>query len=457
MKPSISVIGLGKLGAPLAACLAWKGLRVIGVDVDGQKVDAINHRRAPVFEPGLEQLVKDSEGRLVATQDLESAVLSSQITFIVLRTPSEATGEFSLRFVAPACEGIGRALRSKLDFHLVVVTSTVMPGSTGGSIRTTLEKASGKVCGKDFGLCYGPEFIALGTVIRDFLSPDFILIGESDPRSGELLQTVYREVCENSPPVARMNFINAELAKLALNTFITTKISFANMLARICEKLPGANVDTVAKALGLDSRIGPKYLKGAISYGGPCFPRDNLALTALARQAGASAEVAEVTDRYNRWQTGWLADAIQQHVPPGGKVGILGLTYKPNTDVVEEAPGLLLAIELCGRGLPVSVFDPAGQASAVRVLKQAHFAESAACCIENADVIVLATPWAEFFEVPPERWARYSPPRVVIDCWRLLPHLSSVDGIQYVPLGIGAVSTDHLPPGPRTGIDRKSD
>jgi UDPglucose 6-dehydrogenase len=199
-------------------------------------------------------------------------------------------------------------------------------------------------------MCYNPEFIALGSVIRDFLNPDFVLIGESDERSGQVLEGIYRQVCENDPPIVRMNFINAELTKLAVNTFVTTKISFANMLARICERLPGADVDVVTRALGLDSRIGAKYLKGAVSYGGPCFPRDNLALIATARKVGAPADIAEATDRFNRWQVGWLADLVWAYLPEGGVVGILGLAYKPNTDVVEESVGLLLAGELGARG-----------------------------------------------------------------------------------------------------------
>src|SRR5439155_850689 len=230
-------------------------------------------------------------------------------------------GAFSLKYVLAAAKAVGQVLKHKTAYHLVVLTSTVMPGATGGQLLPALEEASGKRCGTDFGLCYSPEFIALGSVIRDFLNPDFCLIGESDPRSGDILEALYKRTWENNPAVARMNFVNAEIAKLAVNTYVTTKISFANMLARVCEKLPGANVDTVTAALGLDSRIGPKYLKGAVSYGGPCFPRDNLAFAALADQVGAPADIAQVTDRFNRRQLVWLADVVEGHIPDGGMVG----------------------------------------------------------------------------------------------------------------------------------------
>jgi len=439
-KVTLSVIGLGKLGAPMAACLAAKGFPVIGVDVDARKVDALNRAQAPVFEPGLPELLQVAKTRLKATQDIPTAVLNSEVTFVVVPTPSEPDGSFSLRYVLQACEGIADALRKKSLWHLVVITSTISPGSMDNSIRPLLEEHSGKRSGIDFGLCYNPEFIALGSVIRDFLNPDFVLIGESDERSGQVLEGIYRQVCENNPPVVRMNFINAELTKLAVNTFVTTKISFANMLARICEKLPGADVDVVTKALGLDSRIGKKYLKGAVSYGGPCFPRDNLALIATAQKVGAPADIAEATDRFNRWQVKWLADFVQEHLPEGGAVGILGLAYKPGTDVVEESVGLLLARELREQRVRVIAYDPAGVENARRMLGDGViFVNSPQACIDLSDIVVVATPWKEFRSLPKETWERHSPHRVVIDCWRVLRGLEGCDGVIYVPLGKGGL------------------
>lgn len=452
MKKSISIVGLGKLGAPMAACFAAKGFRVIGVDQDPRKAGAIKRGEAPVFEPGLEELLRVAGDRFTAVQDIEAAVLTTDVTFIVVATPSEPGGGFSLRNVLPACERIGQGLRAKGGFHLVCLTSTVMPGTTGGAVRSTLEEVSGKRVGYDFGLCYNPEFVALGSVIHDFMNPDFLLIGESDRRSGDILETIYKEVCENTPATARMNCINAEIAKLAVNTYVTTKISFANMLARMCERLPEANVDAVTAALGLDSRIGPKYLKGAVSYGGPCFPRDNLALAALARQVGAPADIAQVTDRFNRSQITWLADLVENYSLPGGTAGILGLTYKPNTDVVEEAVGFLLARELATRGIAVVAYDPAGNRSSASALdQQVRLAATAQECIDEADVVVLATPWREFCTIPREQWARHSPPRIVIDCWRALTHLDNHDGVRYLCLGTGARLTETLDPGQLAG------
>jgi UDPglucose 6-dehydrogenase len=435
---SVSLIGLGKLGAPMAACLAARGLNVRAVDLNSQKVNAINSGVAPVHEPGLEELIRESGSRLQASQNIGEAVQNSDVTFVVVATPSDASGGFSLQYVLPTCEAVGRALASKKSFHLVVLTSTVMPGSTGGAVLAALERASGKRCGTDFGLCYNPEFIALGTVIRDFYNPDFLLIGESDPRSGEILSGIYRTVCKNTPAIARMNLMNAEITKLAVNTYITTKISYANMLARLCEKLPEADVNVVTDALGLDTRIGAKYLKGAVSYGGPCFPRDNRALAALASRVGASSGLAEATDIFNRAQIKLLAETVKSHHSPGDAIGILGLTYKPNTDVVEESFGLLLAQELSSANLDVIVFDPSGDAArALSNFKNIRVAASAQVCIDASGVVVLATPWQEFREIPADQWACDKSPRAVIDCWRALSHLDGAEGIRYLKLGFG--------------------
>jgi UDPglucose 6-dehydrogenase len=435
---SISVMGLGKLGAPLAAALGARGFRVVGVDTDASKVAAIQNGQAPVNEPGLHELIGECEGRLSASTDAEAAVRNSEATFVVVSTPSEPNGGFSLRYVLPCMEAIGKTLRTKSGCHLVVLTSTVMPGSTGGDVRRALERASGKTCGEHFGLCYSPEFIALGSVIRDFYFPDFLLIGESDARAGDALTEIYRRTCKNTPFVARMNFINAEITKLAVNTYITTKISYANMIARLCERLPEADANVVTNALGLDSRIGPRYLRGAVSYGGPCFPRDNRALAALAAQVGASSWLAEATDAFNRAQIKLLAETVKSHLGDGARVGILGITYKPDTEVVDEAFGLLLAQQLCSEELPVAVFDPAADvARAMEGYRTARCAASARECIAQADVVVLATPWQDFCEIAAADWVSDGRARTVVDCWGVLGHLEEVAGLRYVRLGLG--------------------
>lgn len=417
----ISVIGLGKLGAPLAAVLAYKGFDVVGVDVNERYVAAINRGRAPVDEPRLQQLIDERRGSLTATADVAEAVIGTDATFVIVPTPSGQDGFFSNKHVLAAAREIGDALRQKSGHHTVVVTSTVMPGSTDGVIRETLERTSGRTAGRDLGLCYNPEFIALGSVVNDMLRPDFILIGESDDEAGAALAGVYRRVCENDPPVHRMNLVNAEISKIAVNTFVTTKISYANMLAELCERLPQADVDVVTRAIGSDSRIGGKYLKGAIGYGGPCFPRDNKAFAALCREKQVLSDLALATDRVNDHQVVRLRDAVASRVDRGGRVAILGMAYKPDTAVIDESQGVRLAQALAESGYEVVVHDPFALRSALAILGgQASGFDSPEDCVAGAAALVITTPWPQFTEAVHHLLASGDGPGLVIDPWCLL-------------------------------------
>ncbi|MCK4788758.1 MAG: UDP-glucose/GDP-mannose dehydrogenase family protein [Desulfobacteraceae bacterium] len=419
-KQMISLIGLGKLGAPMLACLASGGYQVAGVDVNPTAVRQINEGTAPVFEPGLSDLLRENRERISATEDYDAAIANSQVTFIIVPTPTDERGGFSLEYVLPAVERIGKALRKKSGFHLVVLTSTVLPGAMEKEVLPGLEKYSGKRCAVDFGLCYNPEFIALGSVIKNFLNPDFVLIGESDKRSGEMLEGIYKKVCLNAPPVVRTNFINAEIAKISLNSFITMKITFANMLARICERTPGADAEAVTGAIGMDSRIGSKYLKGALGYGGPCFPRDNLALSLFCRESGIPSLLPETVDRLNRMQVAFVGELVEKSTAPGSKVAVLGLSYKPDTAVVEESQGIKLALELAEKGRSVQVYDPFALENSRAILKnKVHFASSLEKCLESCDTIIIATPWEEFKLVKQISENTTDKPTVV-DCWSLL-------------------------------------
>jgi UDPglucose 6-dehydrogenase len=430
----VAVIGLGKLGSPMAASISARGIAVVGADLDSTKVEKINRGEPPVNETDLADYIRRGKPRLSATIDLESAAAEAEIVFIVVPTPSEPHGGFSLRHVLSACEEIGCGLKKKNDFSVVVITSTVMPGSTGGPIRECLEKHSGKKAGKEFGMCYSPEFIALGSVIHDFLNPDFILCGESDPHSGEILDAFYQTVCENHPHVEHMNFSNAELSKLAVNTYITTKITYANMLAHICERMPGGDVDTVTAAIGHDTRIGMKYFRGAIGFGGPCFPRDNKAIAALARGLGLQAALAETTDEQNRAEVDRLTELVKRHAKGDAKVGILGLSYKPDTEVIEESQGVLLAQRLLEADMDLSVFDPMAM-DAARVLlgDSPQYCGSAEDCVRQSDVVVLAVPWKEFTRIPESTFAARR--IVLIDPWRMAPE-EWRSKTQYIPLGV---------------------
>ncbi len=435
-QPTVSVIGLGKLGACIAACFAHKGFSVIGADVSAKTVELVNQQQAPVFEPGLAEMMAAPKGRLRATQDVAQAVIDSDVTLIVVPTPSTPEGGFSIDYVVEAAKAIGRGLKAKKDYHLVVLTSTVLPGSTEYGMIPVLERESGKRCDQDFGVCYSPEFIALGQVIKDFLSPEFLLIGEHDDRAGKQLADLYLGVCDNTPKIARMNIVNSELTKISVNAYVTMRISFANMVASLSEQLPGGDVDTVTAALGLDTRIGSRYLKGAVAYGGPCFPRDNQALAFLARQLGQAGALAEAVHSYNGSSNRRLADRVLEVTPKGGSVAVLGLSYKPDSNVIEEAPGFLLARNLADAGAKVAVHDPMAIEAVRKVLgDRVRYAASVDDAIAGSDVLVITNPDRAYAALDLESIPRST---IVIDAWRLLRKQAESGGFtNYVGLGLG--------------------
>jgi UDPglucose 6-dehydrogenase len=439
MPKRVSVVGLGKLGASMAAGIASRGIEVIGVDVNHAAVDAVNAGHAPVQETGLEEMVAANRPRLRATLNHAEAIRESELTFVIVPTPSDERGAFSLQYVAYAFREIGRALAQKTGYHTVVLTSTVLPGATRHGLIPILERFSGKRCGEGFGFCYSPEFVALGSVIRDFLNPDFLLIGEYDRGSGDRLEACYREVMAHAPAVARMSLENAELAKISVNAFVTTKITFANMLADICGRMPGGDVDAVSNAIGLDSRIGRKYLTGGLGYGGPCFPRDNMALAFFASAVGARADLPVTTDKLNRAVASRAIDYVSALADPESTIAVLGLSYKPASHVVEESQAIQLVKALVDRHYRVVAYDPlAGREANQELGGRALVLDSIAACLQGADLVLIANADPEFKRLTPADFTDGRREVIVVDFWRVLaPTLSGAPGIRYIPYGCG--------------------
>ena len=436
---TISVVGIGRLGLCMAACLAAKGYKVIGVDTNPSTIQVVNQARSPIYEPGLAEMMEGLSEHLSATDDYKYAIENSEVTFIVVPTPSEEDGSFSTKYVEAALGSIATNLKHKPDFHIIVLTSTVLPGVTENMVKPLLESVSGKKCGIDFGLCYNPEFIALGSVLRDFKNPDVVVIGESDSRSGETLSEIYQVVCDNHPPIVRTTIYNAELAKISLNAFVTMKISFANTIAEICERIPDGDAEVVSKALGFDSRIGRKYLTGGLSYGGPCFPRDNKAFSSFARKLGCRARLSEATDRVNKEQTERIVYLLKQKLSnvKDKKVSILGLTYKPNTDVVEESASIEIAKALVREGAIVAVYDPAGMENAKGALGEGvKYANSVRQCLEGAELAIVAVPWDEFKGLKPQDFIKTMRSPRLLDCWKVLDRSEFSQRLEYFAIGL---------------------
>jgi UDPglucose 6-dehydrogenase len=421
----------------MLAGMASRGFHVIGVDILESSIRAVNEGRAPVQETGLEELISAHRENVRATTSHEEAVLCSDISFVIVPTPSDSRGAFELQYAKYAFEQLGKALVKKDSYHVIVLTSTVIPGATRHGLLPVLEATSGKECGKDFGLCYGPEFIALGSVIRDFLNPDFCLVGEFDQRSGDVLEEVNRKICVKEPVVHRMSIENAEIAKIALNSYITMKISFANTLADLCERIPGGDVDVVRDAIGSDTRIGHRYLSGGLGFGGPCFPRDNVALGLLCEDVGADASLLVANQRYNESMAVRITAKIAPLLQMGRTAAVLGLSYKPLSHVVEESQGVALALTMAEGGMRVIGYDPLASDGARSAFRgKALVAESIEAALADAALVVVTTPDASFRTLKAEDFLGAKESVTVVDCWRCLdPSVKSHPKINYVTLG----------------------
>jgi len=434
----ISIFGLGKLGTSMLACFAQKKWDVIGVDIDELNVDNINNGISPIFEPGLNQLIKNNQKHITATQNYMHAIQNSLISFVVVPTPSLEQGDFSLEYIKVVIKNIGKAVKLKKDYHLVVITSTILPGDMV-KIINLLEKNSGKECGKDFSVCYNPDFIALGSIINDFLNPDMILIGESDKKGGLLLESVHRELVQNKPNIHRMNLHNAELSKIALNSFCTLKITFANVLAEICENLPGGDVEVVTNAIGDDKRIGKKYIKGGLGYGGPCFPRDNRAFSFSAEKYGITNTFSNKTDEINNYHKNKRIPLKIEKILKSfntDSLSILGLTYKKNTTLIEESAPIHIIKELLKKGIKMKVYDPEGNETArkeFRNFEKIQFKDSAIECIKGTKVCFIGTPWDEFKKLKEEDFSNNMENPIIFDAWGLYSFTDK--SIQYVKVG----------------------
>ena len=364
-------------------------------------------------------------------------MLGSDLSFVIVPTPSDERGAFTLQYAKFAFKSLGQALKKKNGYHVIVLTSTVLPGATRHGLLPILEQESGKKCGPDFGLCYNPEFIALGSVIRDFLNPDFYLLGQFDQRSGDLLEQVHHRVSQNNAPVKRMSLENAELAKIAVNSYVTMKISFANMLADFCEHLPGGDVDVVSDALGMDKRIGRKYLTGGFGFGGPCFPRDNVALNFMGKSLGVDSRLLAVNDDYNRNLSKRYVEKLQPHLPKGATVAVLGLAYKPLSHVIEESPGIYLCRALSEAGYRVIGHDNLAAPHAEQALKMsALVTDSLDDAIKDADVVLVTTTDKSYTALTAATLLCGRPQVTVVDFWRCLKHLATDPRIRYVPIGL---------------------
>ncbi len=435
----ISVIGLGKVGSCMVASYASKGHQVIGSDINPALVETIGKHIAPFEESNLANLLHQHSGRITTTLDVKKAVQESELTFIIVPTPSEESGAFSTKYVESACEAIGAALKEKNEYHVITVVSTMLPGDSRARIIPTLERASGKKCGTDFGYAYSPSFIALGTIVKNILHPDFHLLGEFDQKSGDTVASFYTTANNNSAPIERMSVESAEIAKIALNAYVTSKITFANTLADLCHNIPHADVDSVTNALGKDRRIGAAYLGAGLGYGGPCFPRDNKAFAMALKRGGVEQNVPMSVHDYNERMVESVWEKVFASLPKTAHITVLGLSYKPDTPYIDEAQGVKFVQKLLDEGFAVTVYDPPPMADIASVFgERVHAAKELSEALERADVVFISYPSPSFDPLMQKLVGRTAP-ITIIDPWRTYRPLSTLPAVTYIPLGIGPV------------------
>jgi UDPglucose 6-dehydrogenase len=430
----VSFIGLGYVGLTTAICFASKGIEVTGYDTDLEKIKKLKEGKLTIFEPGLEDLFKSTKVNF--TEDPKHAIRNSDIVFITVGTPSNEDGSINLSYVKSAAKTIGENLN---EYKVIVVKSTVIPGTTMGPVREEIERASGMKCCKDFGLVMNPEFLKEGTAVKDTFYPDRLVIGESDKKAGDIILNLYSSFYNVLPPLVRTTPENAELIKYANNSFLAIKVSFANMMARLCMKIPGADVDTVMKGIGLDKRIGPDFLNAGIAWGGSCFPKDLKALVSFAKEKGVSLDLVEAALKLNNRGPKEVVEILDKEIGSlnGKRIGVLGVSFKPGTDDVRESPALYLISELISKGAEVIACDPKAVTNLIKVNRQVDE------CMKGADAVILATEWEEYKKLEARIFKKHGV-KLVIDTRRVYNlHEFEEEGVKLIQLGKGIMSNDN--------------
>ncbi len=442
-KKRISVVGTGYVGLSTAVGFAGKGYCVITSTHELEKASLVNKGIPPFHEPGLAEslarVVKD--GNLKCVVGREEAILNTDVTFLAVGTPSQSDGSIELQLIESSAHEIGEAIKKKNSYHLLVVKSTVVPGTTENVVKTALEKSSGKKCGVDFGLCMSPEFLRQGFALFDTMNPDRIVIGGYDQKSGDTLEALYREFyAEKTPPIIRTQLSSAELIKYASNAFLATKISFINTIANMCEKIPGADVTQVAKAMGLDKRIGPLFLNAGLGYGGSCFPKDVKALIAYSKKLGYEPELLENVEKINATQPLKAVELSEKLLGDlkGKNVAILGLAFKPDTDDMRETRAIPIINQLLKKQAKITAYDPVAIPKAKTILKdKIKYAKSIKECLKNSDICILVTEWDEFTKLTPEDFIQNMHQAILIDGRRIYDPKEFSQKIRFEAIGLG--------------------
>ncbi len=430
----IAMIGTGYVGLVSGACFSEFGVDVVCVDKDASKIEGLHQNRMPIYEPGLDQLVADNvkAGRLSFTTDLKAAVKGADAVFIAVGTPSRrGDGHADLSYVYAAAKEIAESI----DGYTVVVTKSTVPVGTGREVERIIKETRPDA---DFDVVSNPEFLREGSAINDFMRPDRVVIGAESERSRAVMKQLYRVLYLIETPIVFTSLETSELIKYAANTFLAAKITFINEIADLCEAV-GADVHDVAKGIGLDGRIGKKFLHPGPGYGGSCFPKDTLALVRTARDKGAPLRIIETVVSINDERKRRMADKIIAACGgsvKGKTIAVLGLTFKPNTDDMRDSRSLEIVPALQAAGAKIQAFDPEGMNEAKHMLKDITFCEGAYETLEGADALAVLTEWNEFRALNMSRVKAALSAPIVVDLRNIWsPEEMAAEGFQYTSIG----------------------
>jgi len=438
----ISVIGTGYVGLVTGACFAEFGLNVLCMDRDENRIAMLEKGKVPFFEPGLAELVEKNiqAGRLRFTTDLHKAVDESLAIFIAVGTPSRSDGSADLSFV----DEVARSVGARMTGYKVVITKSTVPVGTAVRVKKLIEENQTKPC--NFGVVSNPEFLREGSAIEDFMRPNRVVIGADSQESVAIMKDLYRPLYLLDAPVVITDIPTAEVIKYASNVFLATKISFINEMANLCE-LVGADVQMVSKGMGLDKRIGSKFLHAGPGYGGSCFGKDTAALINIGTEAGYEMKVAKATKQVNEDQCARMVKKIQTTLGDlkGKTVGLLGLAFKPNTDDIRDSPALAIAEKLIKSGATVRTYDPEALEESMKVLPDMVPCQDAYQTVEGVDAVVLVTEWNQFRNLDFEQIRAKVKFPIFIDLRNVYePQRMAEQGFYYVSVGRKAAGTNPL-------------
>jgi UDPglucose 6-dehydrogenase len=430
---NVCVVGTGYVGLVTGACLADFGSTVRCVDIDESKIERLKRGEMTFYEPGLQEIVKRNidRGRLTFSTDIDCGIADSTVIFVAVGTPMGPDGEADLTYV----EMVARSVAQNLNDYKVVVLKSTVPAGTSAVVERVIRENT--TSDHDFDVVSNPEFLREGSAIEDFMQPDRIVIGAQTERAMEVMREIYRPLILQDKAVVATDVNTAQMIKYASNAFLATKISFINEIANLCEKF-GADVSVVAKGMGLDSRIGSRFLRAGAGYGGSCFPKDTRALVKTAENAGYDMQVVKAAIRVNDKQRHLMVDKIVKAAGgvSGKTIALMGVAFKPDTDDMREAPAIDIARELIAKGAKVKAYDPVAMEFAKTAMKDVEFCPDVFGAAKDADVVVFVTEWNEFMDLDFERMKSLVKRPTIVDCRNIYePDRMAGMGFRYYSVG----------------------